>query len=744
MIIDEVYEKLYELEKQNLYIVTPKGFVNHLGIDVTKYENGSAFMRLDRKKVRLQKYLKYREEKTSWFKKDDKKGGKRFVADFETIGEEQAKKEGKARMWAGCIMNIQNKEEYSITNNISDFMKNVKEIRNGTIYFHNLKFDGSYLLNYFYEMGIEYVEKDEARKGTFTCHIANGLYYSITWFLSDKRDQGHGQDKITFIDSLKILPTSVKELGKSFKDQLGGIGKIDEDQEFYDEFREVGHQITDEEKEYLLQDCRVMCVALEYMIYGLGHKKMTMAGNALSDFKNRFSKDESNLLHDDEFQDRHPEDNFDHHFPKLPIGELDENDNIDDHGNGWNTWIMKAYRGGYTYVPPHRRGKIVKQGIVYDVNSLYPFIMSTKLLPYGWPKWFNGKYDQTNKKDYPLYIQKINVEFLLKEGFLPTIPDPSKGRKNADYLQWSEGEKMTLYLTNVDLRLFLEHHDVIKNIEYIGGYMFKGKHHIFDEYIEHWGKVKMDATQNDDQAMRYIAKLFLNSLYGKFASRWDKPASKPKFSKDGVLSFEKKAKWVEETVEEQDKSYDDQVKYPAIAVFITSYAREMTIRSAQKNYERFCYADTDSLHLEGLELAKNIDIDINYSGELGLWKRESIFESAKFIRSKTYIENVYGKMIWNEKEGKKKFKACDPRECDPEEICTELNVTVAGMSKECHAHVTMDNFGDFEGVNPKVGDKGVYEGNKRTKMFAGGLVVCTGLYVMRSKGGNFTTAKEVK
>lgn len=729
----ELYEKLYELEKQNLYSVTYKGFVNHMGVNETKYDKDRAFMYLERKKIGLKQYMKFREEKDSWFKnegKSKKKEERRFVADFETIGEEQSEKEKTARVWAGCIMNVKNRDEYTITNNIDDFMDNVKQLRTGIIYFHNLKFDGSYILNYFNKLGIEYVEPDKGRRGTFSCHIANGLYYSITWYLSDKRDNKHGQDKITFIDSLKILPTSIKELGNSFKDRLNGIGKIEEDQAFYDEFRPLGHEITEREKEYLLQDCRVMAVALEYMIYELGHKKMTMAGNALTDFEKRFNEDRKNIL----FGEISPEDNFKQHFPELPMGELDEDDNVDDKGNGWNTWIMKAYRGGYTYVMPKRRAAEIKQGIVYDVNSLYPFIMYTKVLPYGKPKWFDGEYrniDNEDKKEYPLYIQKVKVQFELKEGFLPTIPDDTKGRKNADYLQHSNSKKMTLYLTNIDLELFKKHHNIIGKIEYIGGYMFKGKRGIFKEYIDYWMNVKKNS--NDDPAMRYIAKLFLNSLYGKFASRWDKPASRPKFS-NGVLSFEKKNKWLDTPIELQDKAYHDQVKYPAMAVFITSYARELTIQSAQNNYERFCYADTDSLHLEGIEPAKDIQIDHDNTGDIGLWKKESVFESAKFIRAKTYIENVYEKEVWNEKEQKYKYKACEPEEATR----TKLHVTVAGMSKDCHKHVTVENFGDYEEGTPLVsGNKGVYEGNKRTKMFPGGLVVCTGLYVLRAMGGSF-------
>ncbi|MFX3691185.1 hypothetical protein ACJBQV_10245, partial [Streptococcus suis] len=61
--------------------------------------------------------------------------------------------------------------------------------------------------------------------------------------------------------------------------------------------------------------------------------------------------------------------------------------------------------------------------------------------------------------------------------------------------------------------------------------------------------------------------------------------------------------------------------YTAVGVFITSYARNITVRAAQQNFDRFIYADTDSLHLLGTELP---DIDIHPT-RMGAWKQESVF-----------------------------------------------------------------------------------------------------------------------
>jgi hypothetical protein len=61
--------------------------------------------------------------------------------------------------------------------------------------------------------------------------------------------------------------------------------------------------------------------------------------------------------------------------------------------------------------------------------------------------------------------------------------------------------------------LFLEHYKVY-NLEYICGYMFKKCTGIFNPYIDHWMEIKA----NSEGGTRQLAKLMLNSLYGKFAT----------------------------------------------------------------------------------------------------------------------------------------------------------------------------------------------------------------------------------
>ena len=61
-----------------------------------------------------------------------------------------------------------------------------------------------------------------------------------------------------------------------------------------------------------------------------------------------------------------------------------------------------------------------KNGVVLDVNSLYPSMMISKLLPYGRGVFSQYPYrtkDEEFKKQYPLYFQEIKIyDLKVKKG----------------------------------------------------------------------------------------------------------------------------------------------------------------------------------------------------------------------------------------------------------------------------------------------------------------------------------------
>ena len=148
--------------------------------------------------------------------------------------------------------------------------------------------------------------------------------------------------------------------------------------------------------------------------------------------------------------------------------------------------------------------------LVLCMKNCFPLVNQFSLI---------GKYKED--KVYPLSIQMITCSFEIKKNKIPTIQLKNNiGFKGNEYLESSNNEIVCLVLTNVDLKLFFEQYNVY-DLEFICGWKFKGIHGIFENYINKWIKRKNEATIEGNKGQRTLAKLMLNSLYGKFATSLD-------------------------------------------------------------------------------------------------------------------------------------------------------------------------------------------------------------------------------
>lgn len=499
----------------------------------------------------------------------DIKMTKQFTADFETTTNKN-----DLRIWAWGICNIDNFNEFTYDNTMESFIAWLKLHTGSNIYFHNLRFDGEFIISWLLKNGYKY--NDNLVTKTFNCIIAGtGQFYKMDICFYKR---GKYCKVVHIYDSLKKLPFPVKKIAIAFELPILK-GEID-----YKATREIGHKLTDEEVKYLRNDVEIMARALNIQLSeGLTH--MTIGSDALHQFKAILT-----------------EDLFKRYFPVLN-SEVDAD-------------VRRAYRGGYTYVNKIHQYKDVGEGLVYDVNSLYPSVMYDELLPYGMPIFFEGEYEEDS--EYPLYIQKIKVDLEIKKNHIPTIQCKGNFYYNAtEYIERTQGT-LTMYVTNIDLAVIKEQYDIL-DIEYVNGYKFKAFKGIFCKYIDKY----MEMKKNNTGAKRQLAKLMLNSLYGKFATNPKTQQKIPYLSDTGEVEYQ--------TITAEDK----EPVYTPMGIFITSYARSRTQRTAQKLYFRFCYADTDSIHIIGRDIPDNIEID---DKELGKWGLESQFVRARFIRAKTYIE----------------------------------------------------------------------------------------------------------
>ena len=590
-----------------------------------------------------------------------------YVADFETTTKEE-----DCRVWAYAICEVGNEENVIVGNNIADFMEWCKEQKNVTVLFHNLRFDAQFIFSYLFKNGFTHADTPADRAtNTFTTLINDlGLYYAVEVIFYRK---GKNIKKVTFQDSYKLLPMSVDAIAKAFDLPYK---KLKIDYKAHDELPE-GAPLTAEEEQYITHDVKIVAKGIEYL-HSQGMDKMTIGACALAEYKRITTKKYFNLW-----------------FPVQ---------------NEWFFYdIKQSYKGGWVYLNPKFRKKIIGHGLVFDANSLYADRMKDQLLPYGTPIYYKGEYEYD--KLFPLYIQTIRCAFELKKGKIPTIQlKNSLSFRGNEYITSSNEAEEVLTLTSVDLALFLEHYDVY-NLQYISGWKFKGARDLFTEYIEKWSNNKIEAKEQGNAGLYTLSKQMLTSLYGKFGTGIEVRAKRPRMDEQGRVYFERGEKEKKESL------------YLPVASFITSYARLKTISTAQRiqdNYNNgisraeWVYSDTDSVHIllngEDKEtFLKNCGFYVHQT-ELGAWKLESEFTKAKFIRQKCYMEQeIISEAEYN-----------DGMENDTPELYSKdengyyrKKITVAGMPSTCHGAVTFNKF--------RVG--ATFTGKKQPIIVDGGVVL---------------------
>jgi hypothetical protein len=585
----------------------------------------------------------------------------KFVADFETTTNEN-----DCRVWAWAACRVDDPDDLFIGNNIDDFMFWCESRRdNLTIFMHNLKFDSQFIINYLFQEGYKHIVKaDDRASRTFKTMISDkGLFYGVEVIFHRR---GKNIKKVTFFDSLKLLPMKVSEVAEAFHMPIKKL-KID-----YDARNTMAPEtpLTKEEIEYITHDVKIIATALRFFLDN-GLDKITIGSCALAEYKKTIG-----------------ENNFKRWFPNIAIV---------------NEFARLTYKGGVSYVNPKFAEKDVKNGIVLDKNSMYSAEMKNQLLPYGTPIYFKGEYQPD--RFYPLYMQQIRCAFELKPGMLPTVQVKYGWHYGgSEYLTSSNDEEVVLTLTSVDLELFKKHY-IIRNPEYIEGWKFRAAQGMFSEYIDKWTELKIKSKEEKNWGMYLISKLFLNSLYGKFGTRTERKSKIP-YMKDGIVCYA------------DSKPEKVEGAYMAVASFITSYGRSGVITAAQKIMDdynagrskiQFLYMDTDSLHLlsDDFSLPEGLEID---DTKLGAWKIEGKFNKAKYLRAKCYMEN----MIVSEEEYNAALDGNHPYLCTKDKTGFYVRkITVAGMPEECYKNVTFRNF-KFEAS---------YEGKLQPEHVPGGVVL---------------------
>jgi len=244
----------------------------------------------------------------------------------------------------------------------------------------------------------------------------------------------------------------------------------------------------------------------------------------------------------------------------------------------------------------------------YDINSLYPFVMLEKM-PVNEP---------VKTKKYKL--NKIGFyKIKLLQDTNDYISILSIKTKNGIY--YINGVKNDLfYLTNAELELLIENDIKFKVID---GYYFEKSSYLFNDYINYYYEMKKNAKNNVD---KIIAKLMLNSLYGKFGQRLNGYEISNKVKSDGIILNE------DYNLMLYEKKFNLKYRGVYIAAYITSLARAYHYKLMREiGFENIYYCDTDSIIT-----SKKLNKDLVNENEIGKLKLVDKIKEGVFLLPKTY------------------------------------------------------------------------------------------------------------
>ena len=558
----------------------------------------------------------------------NKNGGAFITMDIETINQE-----GKLIPYLICAYNGTDKissygkdQKAIFTNFINQLLSNTfTPDNNVNVYAHNLSgFDGIFLMKHLLQFG----------------KVEPLLFNNRLMCIKFKTDSGK---TITFKDSYLLLPLSLRLLCVAFgvstpksyfpfnMTDINYTGVFpqfeywtDMTQAVYDsiklEFKNKMWSFKVEATKYCELDCKCLHEVLttfnELIFNNFSiniHKPLTLPALAMRIFKT-------------------------HYMPENTIfrisAEVEQN-------------IRLSYTGGAVdvYIPHNRISGFFtnlaakfKQLFYYDVNSLYPTVMSKLPMPVGKPIAFEGDIRMVESDAYGIFYCKITSPEYIKH---PILQRKIKGLGTVAGLGTWHGWIPSIEMDNAARYGY--------TFEIIKGYQFD-KANIFKDYVSKMFELRSQYSKS--HPMNLIAKLLLNSLYGKFGMKTERTAveifnlnteagrlalkslldTAPNSVKDFIEFDSNKYLFVKDTIAGvlNEDSYHGSDVNIAIASTITAGAR--IFMSAFKNNPLYnlYYSDTDSIVIDKLLNPRLV------GAALGLLKLEYVITRAVFLAPKVY------------------------------------------------------------------------------------------------------------
>lgn len=620
-----------------------------------------------------------------------------YVADFET-GISESRDEAWVYMAGLKEVGGNNVDIYY---SIDKFIKALKDITKAekqsiTVWFHNLSFDGQFILQ-------------QVKRDADITKLGPSMQ-SMTLKV--------GKYRVFFKDSYPIVRCSIKKLGRLF-----GIDKLDSEYRQY--LPDSENSIPDVEKSYLTRDVEILERTVQQIIdnnidgssaasYGIREVKRQMAQQTRDkDIKAKLARAE---------------------IQELETGQIVYKGRFGQLGYYNNEQLRQAYRQGFNTLNPEFAGKdidsqidtdviddtfvryLISNGvqveeiekaieISLDVNSLYLKVLRDYKMPYGGIvddlyDWDAERYiydKQTKDKDSKQIFVDVQIYGRCKSKINPVwdifeVKD-EQGYVNAvlpysEFVMINNAFENAKHLEYPDDLWWCEEFEqqfVIRALDIHRVMTFYSSYGMFDSFVNKWYNIK----HGPKNFMQLISKSVLTNTVGCIGRRQDislldirakvvytdygvekylgqaadlhrDEEDKDKIDKyldDVTKDIKNKEKYVDIIVTDKKdvklQQLDALAQYVPVPAIVNSIGRCITSWTAMQFGDRFIYSDTDQVHVllsgsfEHMEHPRVRKFDNNKivstpaflsETEIGGFKIERVVSRARFLKRKTYLE----------------------------------------------------------------------------------------------------------
>lgn len=270
----------------------------------------------------------------------------------------------------------------------------------------------------------------------------------------------------------------------------------------------------------------------------------------------------------------------------------------------WNEKVKQFTRRAYTggRVECYKSGKHENVNI-YDVNSMYPSVMQANVFPSS----ARAAFTETYRTDL-LGFWEIEYEQTKTD-----VPPVLRDEETNEFTYAGKG----VYTTS-EIELLKE---IGACIHVKTGLVFQRATKIFETFVDKYYALRLQAQREGNNALAYVCKILLNSLYGKFGQIGVKQQI-VQVSKEKITEVIANGGSVHIISDEYMVTLENDMvehEFVAIAAYVTSYARIVLYRAILEAKEAYLYSDTDSVHLDNATIGtgdKLGEMKLEYSGEV--------------------------------------------------------------------------------------------------------------------------------